>query len=120
MFRKALFFGDAPQAVKIIAAKSPDSAKKLGRGVKDFDETLWEGERLRNMVEVLLEKFKDPVLRQYLLDTGDATIVECSPTDKIWGIGLKLGHLECFQKDKWNGLNLLGEALMRVREIIRG
>lgn len=118
MLRKALLFRDAAQAVKIIAAESPGSVKNLGRGVKNFDEAVWVDVRLEIMINGLLEKFKDPVLRQYLLDTGDATIVECSPTDKIWGIGLSLGAIECFQRDKWQGLNLLGQALMEVRERI--
>lgn len=118
MLRKALLFGDAAQAVKIISAKSPESAKKLGRGVKNFDEEVWVRERFGIMVAGLMEKFKDPELRRYLLETGEATIVECSPTDKIWGIGLKLGDLRCFVKDKWNGLNLLGESLMEVRRRI--
>ena len=108
-----------PQAIKIIRAESALSAKKLGRGVKNFNEEVWERERLRIMTEVLMEKFKIPALRQFLLATEESTIVECSPTDKIWGIGIKLGNLECFQREKWQGLNLLGEALMAVRATIR-
>jgi ribA/ribD-fused uncharacterized protein len=120
MFRKAILFGDLDAAERIITAPTPLSAKALGRKVRGFDEKIWEQHRLNIMIEVLRLKFREPTLRQYLLDTQNATIVECSPTDKIWGVGLKLGSLHCFQRDRWLGLNLLGTALETVRaEIMR-
>lgn len=119
MLRKALLFGDLVSVVKILKSPSPASAKNLGRLVANFDEKIWEGARSQIMVDGLLLKFAGEPLRTFLLDTGDATLVECSPTDKIWGIGLKLGALESFQRDKWQGLNLLGEALMETRRRLR-
>jgi ribA/ribD-fused uncharacterized protein len=119
MLRKAICFDDAAAAVKIINSPSPARAKALGRGVKNYDDKVWACVRLGVMVDGLMIKFAKDPLKQYLLDTGDATIVECAPNDKIWGIGLKVGDLEAFQRDKWQGQNLLGEALMEVRRRLR-
>lgn len=119
MLRKALLFGDITSAVKILKSPSPASAKALGRKVENFDEVVWVGARSQIMVDGLMLKFAVEPLRSLLLDTGEATLVECSPTDKIWGVGLKIGTLEAFQRDKWQGLNLLGDALMETRRRLR-
>lgn len=87
--------------------------------MKNFDENIWEKQRLNIMVDGLMLKFASNPLRDFLLSTENSTIIECSPTDKIWGVGLKVGQLEVFQKEKWKGLNLLGEALMIVRDQLR-
>ncbi len=120
MLRKALLFNDNVSAVHIIAADTPAKAKARGRAVKNYDEETWARERLSIMVDGLMLKFGAEPLREYLLSTGEAMLVECSPTDAIWGIGLKIGELECFQQDKWRGLNLLGSALMEARRRLRG
>ena len=119
MYRKALLFGDEASAARILAAKTPASAKALGRGVKGFDEAVWARERLNIMIDGLIAKFADEPGRGYLLSTGDALLIECAPNDTVWGIGLKVGALEAFQRDKWRGLNLLGEALMAARKYLR-
>lgn len=119
MYRKALLFGDERAAARVLAAPTPAGAKAIGRGVKGFDEAVWERERVGIMTAGLIAKFSDPPMREYLLSTGDALLVECSPTDRIWGIGLKVGDLDAFCKEKWLGLNLLGVALMDARSYLR-
>lgn len=120
MLGKALLFGDAASAVKIITARSPDVVKALGRKVAGFNEEVWERERSNIMVAGLMLKFGAEPLRSYLLETGDALMVECSPTDKIWGVGLKIGDLGAFRPETWKGKNLLGLALMEARKRLRG
>jgi ribA/ribD-fused uncharacterized protein len=120
MFRKAMLFNDVHTAMKILQTESPASAKALGRKVADFNEEKWAEHRLDIMVDGLTAKFRNEPLRTYLLETGNATIVECAPNDPVWGIGLKVGDLDAFQRERWKGLNLLGEALERAREILRG
>lgn len=67
------------------------------------------------MVQVLEAKFEDPELKKILLATGDRIIVEASPYDCIWGVGLSEEDDDLYNGN-WNGQNLLGKALMEVRE----
>jgi len=92
-------------------------AKKLGRAVRGFNEEIWARERLDIMTRILVSKFSGD-LKQTLLDTGDSTIVECSPTNRIWGIGMKPCP-EATDRTKWRGLNVLGQALMLAREQLK-
>jgi hypothetical protein len=67
----------------------PYDAKKIGRKVKNFNDTLWSAISMTVMYDVNLAKFSHTeILRRCLLETGDRIIVEASPYDKIWGIGL--------------------------------
>lgn len=114
---KAMLMGDKEVAQKILTCGSPANAKKLGQTVKPWKEDLWLRERDRIMYECCLAKFKAHAdLREKLLATGDAILVEASPMDKIWGIGLAADDPAAQQPKKWKGLNLLGKALMRVRD----
>lgn len=116
MWRKALLFGDAAVAARVLAASSPASAKALGREVSDFDDAVWVSSRLEIVVEGNLAKFgQDPALRSYLLGTGSRVLVEASPLDRVWGIGLDASDPRASDPSSWLGLNLLGEALMEVR-----
>ena len=101
---------------RILNTNSPDQIKKLGRKVNNFDQELWDEKKYQIMVEVLMEKFsQNSDLKYKLIDTGDLMLVEASPYDKIWGIGLN----EFDAKTKtWQGENLLGKALMEVRDIL--
>lgn len=120
MAQKALLFVDKEIYDKIIIAKSPAEAKALGRQVRNFDETTWNHKRFEIVVRGSLEKFtqhKD--LKEFLLNTKERVLVEASPIDRIWGIGLKADSDKAENPKRWNGLNLLGFALMEVRDIIK-
>ena len=71
------------------------------------------------MVNVLKEKFRNPKMRQILLDTGDKTLVEGSPFDKIWGVGIADNDDRILNEANWRGKNLLGKALEEVRDFYR-
>lgn len=120
MFAKAMIFEDEETAEKIMATTNPKEQKKLGRRVKTFDEEEWTFWRYHAMCEACYNKFtQNPKLGRELLQTGDKILVEASPYDKVWGIGL--GELDPNAEDesKWRGQNLLGQALMQVRDEIR-
>ncbi|WP_312871597.1 NADAR family protein [Amycolatopsis acididurans] len=116
MSEKALLFGDADIAGQILRTTDPKEAKALGRQISGFDESRWEQRRFEIVVEGNLAKFtQHPTLRDFLLGTRDAVLVEASPEDRIWGIGLAAHDARVVDPDTWPGLNLLGLALMAVR-----
>ena len=117
MAEKARLFGDEARRQEILAAAHPNQAKSLGRLVEGYDEGAWEAERYAIVVRANLAKFSsNPVLRDYLLSSGERVLVEASPLDRIWGIGVAAGDPRADQPENWRGLNLLGFALMDVRE----
>ncbi|MGW7444526.1 NADAR family protein [Kitasatospora sp. NPDC054795] len=116
MAGKARMFGDEEIARRVLAARTPAEAKKLGRLVKDFDDEVWAAGRFELVVAGNVAKFgQDEALRDYLLGTGDRVLVEASPLDRIWGIGLAADDIRAQQPAEWRGLNLLGFALMEAR-----
>lgn len=120
MWRKALLFNDKEIAHKIlIAPYDPANYKALGRKVKGFDDTNWDIHKFPIMYDANYYKFADPAnadLKRWLINTGDAILVEASPYDKIWGIGISEQEANISQNVvSWRGENLLGEALMAVR-----
>ncbi|MFE4539837.1 NADAR family protein [Streptomyces scopuliridis] len=120
MAGKARLFGDEEAERAALEAANPALAKKAGRLVRDFDETVWERERFGIVVEGSVHKFgQDPALRGFLLATGDRILVEASPMDRIWGIGLASDDERASDPARWRGLNLLGLALMEARERLR-
>lgn len=120
MAGKARLFGDAEAAERAVAAKSPAEAKKVGRLVRDFDGAVWERERYRLVVAGSVHKFgQNPELGGFLLGTGDRVLVEASPMDRIWGIGLAADDPRAEDPATWRGLNLLGFALMEARAALR-
>lgn len=120
MYEKAILMGDSETAAKILKTPNPKAVKALGREVRFWNEKLWENNRVRIMVKVCLAKFEaNSELTREMLETGDRVIVEASPYDKIWGIGMRENDEGVENPKKWQGLNLLGVALMRVRSILR-
>ncbi|TCJ95205.1 NADAR family protein [Nocardia alba] len=121
MWRKAMLFEDATTAAKILGAGHPSQAKKLGRQILDFDEKIWERARFDIVVAGTVAKFgQDDALRSYLVGTGSRVLVEASPVDRIWGIGMAADDPHALDPGRWKGLNLLGFALMRARdELVR-
>lgn len=88
--------------------------------MRGFDQAVWERERSGIVVEGSVHKFgQDDRLRGYLLGTGDRVLVEASPMDRIWGIGLAADDERAQDPARWRGLNLLGFALMEARERLR-
>lgn len=120
MWAKAMLFGDAVIAEQILAASHPHRAKTLGRQIRGFDQAVWEAHRYAIVVDANLAKFgQHPELRAYLLGTGTRILVEASPTDRIWGIGLAADDPLASDPTRWQGLNLLGFALMDTRDRLR-
>ncbi|MFF8096656.1 NADAR family protein [Streptomyces sp. NPDC016675] len=121
MAGKARLFEDAEAERRAVAAGHPAEAKKAGRLVRGFDQAVWERERLRIVVEGSVHKFaSDPALGAFLLGTGDRVLVEASPVDRVWGIGLAADDEAATDPERWRGANLLGFALMAARERLRG
>lgn len=117
MHRKALTFGDMEIAEKIMAASDFGEIKALGRQVRNYDDRIWSGIRQIVVYEGLLEKFRqNPELKAQLLATGDALLAECALRDQIWAVGLTMHDEGRLNIEKWRGQNLLGFALMQVRE----
>ena len=121
MAGKARLFDDQVTLEKILAARTPADAKKLGREVAGYDDAAWVAERSAIVEQANLLKFEqNPGLRTFLLSTAGQVLVEASPVDRIWGIGLDAKAPQAADPRQWQGLNLLGYALMRVRERLAG
>jgi len=117
MFGKARLFDDNEVAAEILAASHPRQHKALGRKVKRFDEHLWRREREAIVLAGNRAKFtQNPDLRGLLLATAGTILVEASPYDKIWGIGLAARDPRAQDAKKWNGQNLLGKILTALRD----
>ncbi len=121
MAEKARLFGDEDTRAQILAAADPGKAKALGRRVAGFEQARWERARFQIVVRGNLAKFgQHERLRYFLLGTRDAVLVEASPTDRVWGIGLAADHPDAKTPSAWPGTNLLGFALMEVRSVLSG
>lgn len=119
MAHKALLFDDLKAYDKIINANSPGEAKELGRQVLSFDEVVWNEKRYDIVKLGNIHKFNQQLqYAEYLKNTGTRVLVEASPVDKIWGIGLSKDDEEVENPYCWRGLNLLGFALMEVRDFL--
>lgn len=117
MYRKAVCFGDEKVAAQILATEDVAEIKALGRLVSGYDENLWNGVRQIVVYEGLLAKFsQNSDLMEQLKDTGQAFLAECAVKDRIWGVGLSMHDPNRLDRAKWRGQNLLGYALMMVRE----
>jgi ribA/ribD-fused uncharacterized protein len=116
MAAKARLFGDDRALEQILAAPSPGAAKALGRHIRGFNEGVWQAHRFEVVVAANVAKFaQHPDLRTYLLGTRGRILVEASPVDRIWGIGLTTDDPRAADPARWPGLNLLGFALMQAR-----
>ncbi|MEY9892116.1 ribA/ribD-fused uncharacterized protein [Catenulispora sp. MAP5-51] len=120
MWGKAQLFGDPKAAARILSAGHPKEAKDLGRTITGFDEAKWVADRVAIVTAGNVEKFRqNPDLLAFLLGTGERVLVEASPMDRVWGIGLAADDERAQDPAAWRGLNLLGEALMAARETLR-
>jgi len=121
MAGKARLFGDREMEAGILAANSPGEAKALGRKVRGFSQEMWEAHRCDIVIQGNYLKFSQhPDIQGFLLNTGGRVLVEASPVDAIWGIGLAKNDHGAHNPEKWKGTNLLGFCLMEVRDKLRG
>lgn len=119
MAEKARIFGDEEIRQQILAEYSQMAMKKLGRKVRNYDDEIWKEKRFDVVVKGNIAKFsQNEKLLDFLLSTGNNILVEASPKDTVWGIGLDESSPEAIQPRKWKGENLLGFALMEVRDIL--
>src|SRR5688500_3024032 len=120
MAEKARLMGDASTRAKILATDDPATVKALGREVTPYDETLWVAQRLDVVTRGSIAKLdQNAELKAFLLSTGDDVLVEASPKDTVWGIGLAENDPRAGDPAQWRGENLLGQALMRARAALR-
>lgn len=119
MAMKAAFFEDYETLETIMQTSDPKAQKALGRQVKNFNADRWNAVARDFVFKANLAKFSPDHMKQMLLGTGDKEIVEASPYDKIWGIGMSETDPDRFDKSKWRGTNWLGEVLMLVRTELR-
>lgn len=117
MAEKAALFGDQEIRAQVLQAPTPGAAKALGRNVRGFCDQDWLQHRYAIVVRANQAKFsQNPELSKFLKETGSRIIVEASPVDSIWGIGLAQDDENANNPNLWRGLNLLGFALMQVRD----
>ena len=120
MYRKAVAFGDRDRAAQILDTEDVGRIKELGRLVSGYDDNYWNGIRQIVVYEGLYAKFsQNEELKRLLQATGRAVLAECAVKDRIWGIGLSMDDPDRLDRRKWKGQNLLGYALMMVREKLR-
>lgn len=106
-------------AEKILATTDVAVIKALGRKVKGYNDSYWNGVRQLLVYEGLKEKFvQNKDLKKLLLDTEDSILAECAVNDRIWGIGLSMKDSNRLESEKWRGQNLLEYALMMVKNWI--
>ena len=120
MAKKALLFGDTHHYALIMKSKNPAEQKALGRKVKGFDKEKWEAVCRKIVYDANYAKFtQNPTMKAELMSTCDKELVEASPEDKIWGIGLHERDSKAWDKSTWQGTNWLGEAITQVRETLK-
>lgn len=119
MAEKARLFGDDDVLRQILLSDNPEKIKKLGREIRGFDHEIWDKNKYGIVFEGNVLKFsQDTVLKHILTQTDSKVLVEASPYDRIWGIGMSKSDPDRFFPEKWKGENLLGFALMEVRDIL--
>ena len=119
MAGKARLFHDDQGLTSVLAAPSPKDAKAAGRAVRGYSDQAWAAARFDLVIAGNLAKFRqNPDLAAFLCGTGRKVLVEASPRDRIWGIGMAATHPDATRPSLWRGTNLLGFALMNVRDYL--
>jgi ribA/ribD-fused uncharacterized protein len=117
MAQKAILFDDNDIFQKILQAHKPAEVKELGRQIRGFDAHTWDKKKFDIVRAGNMHKFsQNKTLQEFLMNTGDGILVEASPTDAIWGIGLPQDAKNIDNPHTWRGENLLGFALMEARD----
>lgn len=119
MHAKAKLFDDEATAKLILSTDNPRTIKALGRQVKNFNDEEWNKVKLNVVTIINRMKFEQnqDLLDKMILDK-DLILVEASPEDKIWGIGLHASDDRVLDESLWQGQNLLGIAIMNARDSI--
>jgi ribA/ribD-fused uncharacterized protein len=119
MFHKALLLGDFEVATVIMSEQDPKEQQALGRKARGYRQDVWEANRIRIVYEGNMLKFtQHQDLRKRLLDTFPRLLVEASPSDCVWGVGLSEDNPLILNPRNWRGMNLLGAVLTCVRDEI--
>ena len=120
MWEKAIFFNDHESASKILKEENPAKAKKLGREVKNFDDSKWSEVCYEIMYKINYEKYSQNTrLKNILLNTGDKQLIEANPRDLRWSCGREANDSKIENEKDWPGENLLGKVLMQVRQELK-
>lgn len=122
MYRKCMILDDEASAKQVMATDDPEQQQTIGRNAKNYEDrkAIWEGICQVVAMRGLLAKFSQhDDLRQKLLETGDAYLVECARSDHLWACGIGLYDDDRRDIDRWKGKNILGFALMEVRESLK-
>ena len=121
MHQKCLLFGDFASAKEVLSTDDVARQQDIGRKASGYNGNIWNGIRQTVAIRGLFAKFsQNEELKKRLLETGDAWLVECARSDKVWACGRKLSDDRRLNTDSWNGMNILGFALMEVREQLKG
>ena len=121
MAQKAVLFGDEEVLREIMNAGHPKQFKALGRKISGFKQDIWDNSCRDIVTAGTVAKFsQNSELGDYLINTKERVLVEASPYDKIWGIGMGKDNPKCENPSLWNGTNYLGFCLMEARDILRG
>ena len=119
MSKKALLFGDFVSSDKVLQCEKPAEAKAIGRAISGYDDELWNASKYEIVKTGNFHKFaQNQDLRKYLINTQAKIIVEASPVDAVWGIGMAQDHKSIMNPEAWRGENLLGFAIMEVRDML--
>lgn len=119
MAKKAELFEDNEIKEQILSTNNVRKQKELGRKVKRFDEEIWNINKIKIVYIANNLKFsQNHELKSNLLETKGKYIVEASPVDAIWGIGIAPDDPRRFNRNNWRGQNLLGKVLTQLREDI--
>ena len=120
MAQKALLFGDTFAHTCIMETRNPKEQKAFGRKVKNFDVTVWNQNKVRIVYEANYAKFsQNENMKGALMATGDKVLVEASPYDRVWGIGMSEDTARLTPAKFWLGENLLGRIITQVREDLK-
>ncbi|WP_299677938.1 NADAR family protein [uncultured Tenacibaculum sp.] len=120
MAEKARLFNDEEVLEEILSSNHPHDVKQLGRKVKGFNSSVWDNQKYLIVYKGNLGKFsQNDALKEFLMNTKDRILVEASPYDKVWGVGLASDYKNIENPNRWKGLNLLGFVLMEVRDHLR-
>ena len=123
MYSKARLFGDDRIAEEILSLphqNRPNTVQKLGRQVRGFDQRVWDAHKYSIVLRGNLAKFHSwPALGDWLSDRGETEIVEASPYDCVWGVGVSESDPRLLKPWEWPGENLLGQVLDEVRMVLQ-
>lgn len=111
MAEKARLFGDNDALQKILAAETPKEAKALGRQIRGYDEKKWSQKRFDIALAGNLAKFKqNQRMADFLDSTRGLVLVEASPVDPVWGIGLSADDPDAKDPKNGRGSTYLGSS----------